>query len=57
MTAERSIIIVRFRATADSAADIRTLRWLLKRAWRDFGLKAIGLTVDGELEDEDARRE
>jgi hypothetical protein len=39
------IFVVRLRAT-DSAAAWRGLKWLLKRSWRDFGLRAVSVTEE-----------
>lgn len=43
---ERRYFLVRFRATTDSAATIRALRWMLKVALRSFGLRAISITEE-----------
>ena len=36
------IFVIRLRAT-DSAAAIRGLRWVLKTAWRHYGLKVVSV--------------
>jgi hypothetical protein len=42
---KRTIFVVRLRADSDDDP-IRALRWLLKRAKRDFGMTAVSVTEE-----------
>jgi hypothetical protein len=48
-TAERKrIFVLRLQASANNAASTHSLRWVLKRLLRSYGLRCVSISVEEE---------
>jgi hypothetical protein len=48
MSERQRIFVLRLQASANNAASTRSLRWMLKRLLRSYGLRCVSISVEEE---------